>query len=261
MKMEVVGVVYEITNLINGKIYIGITKCDLNKRLKEHKCQSGKCGTRKAHLYTAMRKYGFNNFKIEKIKTCYSESQLYNSEIYFIGKFGTRNNEIGYNNSIGGERSMKGARHSDETKKIISLKSKGRPPNETSFKIGHRQVLTPEWKNKISAANKGRILSEETKNKIREKRKQQVISHSLETRKKISYAQKGKKLSKEHIEHIRAARIGVALNVKRSIEYNGKMYYLNELSAKYGIKRLTLRNRLKYGWTIEDAINKPIRKK
>ena len=46
------------------------------------------------------------------------------------------------------------------------------------------------------------------------------------------------------------------------IEYNGKQYIMRDLANLLGIKYSTLAARLLvYGWTVEDAINKKVRKK
>ena len=45
------------------------------------------------------------------------------------------------------------------------------------------------------------------------------------------------------------------------IEYNGKRYTLTQLAEMVGIGKTTLRERLKMGWSVEDAVEKPIRKR
>lgn len=59
-------IIYKITNVVNGKFYIGKTTLTIEERFKTHfyKHKSGK-----THLYKAMRKYGFENFTIEPIET------------------------------------------------------------------------------------------------------------------------------------------------------------------------------------------------
>lgn len=54
--------IYIITNLLNNKQYIGLTKRGLNLRFNEHKRSS--INGHKTHLYNAMRKWGVDNFSI-----------------------------------------------------------------------------------------------------------------------------------------------------------------------------------------------------
>jgi group I intron endonuclease len=61
------GFIYLIRNNLNNLIYIGSTRKDINKRLKEHfNCSR----YRNSKLYKAMRQDGTNNFTIELIENC-----------------------------------------------------------------------------------------------------------------------------------------------------------------------------------------------
>ena len=51
-------------------------------------------------------------------------------------------------------------------------------------------------------------------------------------------------------------------NNKRSnhiVEYKGEQYTLTQLAEKIGIGKTTLRERLKMGWSVEDAVERPVR--
>ena len=61
--------IYKITNLINGKSYIGLSR-DIPTRWNEHKSHYKKGDT---ILYKAMLKYGVDNFSFEIIDFCSSE--------------------------------------------------------------------------------------------------------------------------------------------------------------------------------------------
>jgi len=139
-------IVYKITNIINNKLYFGITKCSLNKRWNEHKCKSKSC---KSHLYLSIKKYGITNFIIEKICDCETEDEMYDLEIYFIKTNKTNNPKYGYNNSSGGEVSSKGKKLSNETKLKISNYQKQRV----------RKPHSEETKKNMSIASKGRDMS------------------------------------------------------------------------------------------------------
>ena len=45
----------------------------------------------------------------------------------------------------------------------------------------------------------------------------------------------------------------------RVVIYKGQEYTLTELAEKYGINKTTLRERLNLGWSVEDAVERPIR--
>ena len=75
--------IYKITNLINGKIYIGKTLDTIEKRWKDHKKDSIRPRCEKRPLYSAMNKYGIENFAIEEVEEC-SEKELSEREKYWI---------------------------------------------------------------------------------------------------------------------------------------------------------------------------------
>ena len=95
------GYIYKITNLINGKMYIGQTTKTIEERFNHHKSDSMRPDRKGSTfpLYVAMRKYGIENFKIECIEKCHI-SQLDEKEIFWINSFDTYNN--GYNATLGG---------------------------------------------------------------------------------------------------------------------------------------------------------------
>lgn len=57
-------IIYKITNLINGKIYVGQTKRTLKARIYQHIHRS------ESAISLAIQKYGWENFKAEIIEEC-----------------------------------------------------------------------------------------------------------------------------------------------------------------------------------------------
>lgn len=104
-------IIYKITNLTNGKIYIGQTTQSFNKRYKGlgvgiervKKHYETKGNVKNEHLYNAILKYGVDNFKIEILETCKSEKELNETELKYIELYDTTNSEKGYNIQIGGD--------------------------------------------------------------------------------------------------------------------------------------------------------------
>lgn len=92
--------IYKITNKINNKIYIGKTLCNIQKRWKEHCKASHKEQCEKRPLYSAMNKYGIENFIIEQIEEC-SDEIVNEREVYWIEYY--QSFKYGYNATKGGD--------------------------------------------------------------------------------------------------------------------------------------------------------------
>jgi len=123
------GVIYKITNKINGLIYIGQTT-DMKRRLKEYKNGSKKLNKHRNYMIMQeMYKYGFDNFEFEIIEYNIPLLLLNSREIFWIDKLQSRNSLIGYNSKTGGKggelteiskhkmaESSKNFKHTDEEK-------------------------------------------------------------------------------------------------------------------------------------------------
>lgn len=95
------GLIYKITNNINGKIYIGQTYQTLENRWKKH-IQQIDDGS---YFHNSLKKYGIENFSCEILEENIDESELNNKEIYYISKFNSfafAPNSNGYNTTKGG---------------------------------------------------------------------------------------------------------------------------------------------------------------
>jgi group I intron endonuclease len=84
--------IYKITNLLNGKIYVGKHTC---KNIENPYYGSG------VAIKSAIKKHGKENFKKDVLCFCESEDELNSMEIEWISKLGAFGN--GYNMTKGGE--------------------------------------------------------------------------------------------------------------------------------------------------------------
>ena len=73
--------IYKITNQVNGKMYIGITRQSLDKRWQSH------IRDVKYPFQKAIQKYGAHQFKKEEIEIVYSEDEAIEKEAYWIKYF------------------------------------------------------------------------------------------------------------------------------------------------------------------------------
>lgn len=166
--------IYRITNLINGKTYIGQHKYE---ELNDDYMGSG------VLLHKAYEKYGTENFKKEIIcKNVQYKETIDDMEIFYIKKEREQNSFGCYNLTDGGEGST-GRLYSEETRKKMSEAKKG-----NQFRKG--KCHSEETKKKISETNKGKKMSEEARKKISDAGKGR--HHSEEAKKKMSEARKGK---------------------------------------------------------------------
>ena len=96
------GYIYQITNQINGKRYIGATSRSIIKRWWEHKndAKNKWDKVKNRPLYQDIVKYGSDNFVVEEIDRC-DDVDLEEMERFYIFKFGTDKN--GYNIAKGGK--------------------------------------------------------------------------------------------------------------------------------------------------------------
>ncbi len=91
-------IIYKITNLLDGKIYVGRTTKTLNKRMMGHLRNK-----RHSLIDEAIRTLGIENFKVEIIARCKTFEELKSLERYFIRELNCTlpngYNVIGYKNA------------------------------------------------------------------------------------------------------------------------------------------------------------------
>lgn len=121
---DIFGVIYKITNLKNGKVYIGKTS-RFYSRMMEHirgaldeKYDTRSCSS----LYNAMRSDGIENFVSEIIYTAETEEDLLEMEIRFIVMFKSLLPEFGYNMTV--DRLLYSRQKSSSEKRSRSHKNK-----------------------------------------------------------------------------------------------------------------------------------------
>jgi group I intron endonuclease len=278
-------ILYQTTNTINGKIYIGVHKVADTWKSRNY------LGSGKA-LKPAIEKYGRENFRRATLAefSCAEEAYVAEAGIVteeFIKRSDTYNVKVGGEGGVGLKHteetrakmsaSKKGTTATDETKAKMSAALKGRIFTEdTRAKLsvaakGHKRcvgrVVREDTRAKIGAANKGKTHSEEVKTKISKSllgnQYRLGIPHSEESKTKMSVVAKGRKLSEEHKINISISKMGnqhclgrklseehkakIAATLKRkAVVINGTYYESETFAATIEqVHRTTLRSRLK----------------
>lgn len=178
--------IYKITNILNGKIYVGKHQ---TKDLNDGYMGSGKS------IKFAIRKYGKQNFKKEILFIFDNEIEMNAKEKELITEdFVIRDDT--YNIGIGGEGGphFRGKTHGQYMKDINSSDTH-REKISKGLKLYYQDNGIP---------TKGLKRSEEYKRKISECREGK--NHSEETKKSISDSLKGRKHSEETKQKMREAR-------------------------------------------------------
>lgn len=104
-------IVYQIKNLVNGKVYIGQTIQEGHQRWYEHK-SSAKRG--KHPLYNSMKKHGLDNFEFSVLDTAQTLEELNFKEKHYLDL--ARSNGEVYNLREAGNNKI----HSEESKLRMS---------------------------------------------------------------------------------------------------------------------------------------------
>lgn len=208
--------IYEITNNINGKKYIG-------KRVTKKEISIDDYMGSGLLLEKAKLKYGIENFSKQILEICNSKEQLSEREIYYISLVDAPKNPMYYNVASGGEG---GNTYAGKT--IDELEEIKRKIQENRKFNGH----TEETKAKIS--------EKKIKNYCKEKHPLYGKHHSEETKRKLSKKNKGYIFSEERNKKVSASTFGGKNHRARKvkcIETSEIFDCIADVERKYNIDR------------------------
>lgn len=224
--------VYQIKNLVNQKVYIGITTRDPESRWCEHLqlyCNHNK----NFILYKSMRKHGIENFQFSIIEQTDNIETLKELESKYIQEYNSycfQENSNGYNMTLGGE-GIFGYKHSDESKEKMSRSNADRKhSNQTKRKMSESakgKTRSEETRKRMSEAKKGKSHSEEHRRK--NSKAKTGANHpnygkprSDETKKKVSDALKGNKNGKYNLGKKRSEESKIKMSEAKKNYYKNK---------------------------------------
>ena len=222
--------IYLITNIVNGKQYVGQTTKTVPIRWKEHQGYADK-NKRTMPIRRAIEKYGAASFDVKELCRVSTQGELDAMEIHWIKTLNTLSPN-GYNIRLGGKGgkhhpstiekiriSHIGKTHSEATKALISSKKKGcttslkgRPSNRRGVPTGRtisieNQIKMREARRGMVPWNTGKPVPESVKQKISKSLKGKSYLTDA-GRRKISEKFKNRVFSVDHLRKISEANKG-----------------------------------------------------
>lgn len=208
--------IYLHKNKINGKVYIGQTK-----QKPEYRWNNGEGYVESPYFYSAIKKYGWDNFEHIILETELTQDEANKKEIEYIKLYQATNINFGYNCQSGGnnrevneiirEKNSQHAKqlwqnpeHREHMSQI--MKEKWKDPDyrkkQEEYRAQHPHVISDDGKKRISEARKAYIVEHGTPT--------QGIGHTRETKEKLSQSKLGeknpmygRKHTKEEIQNLR----------------------------------------------------------
>jgi len=222
---------YQYTNRVNGKKYIGVTN-NLARRQKEHAHVRGNAYA----FHNAVSKYGIDTFDFKVLAIFDRVDAAAYHELAAIIKFGTMS-PAGYNLRAGAPGTKYAGPMSPETKLLMSQAQTGkhRGPQSLAHKKARSKALTGrhlslEHRSNLSKACMGRKVSRQAR---------QAISKSLTGRKRIfsaahcralSLALKGRTCPEERKKKVSKTMLGKPFSAKhlRALRKGIKVYWATQ---------------------------------
>lgn len=181
-----IGVIYKITNILNGKAYIGQT-INFKDRKKNHLQAKDKYS-----IHKAIQKYGKDNFLWEILEECQKED-LNDREIFWIKYYDTYYN--GYNETKGGDNADALVKWINEHKEEHLIQAKKNLIKANEYLKTHRE----EHLKQLALARQKGINARKKKVRCIEK---QLVFNSLSDAEKWSLSQDNDNHRKAAHQHI-----------------------------------------------------------
>lgn len=162
-------VVYQVTNQINQKSYIGFTKRTLDIRRRQH-IHHANLGSQ-LYFHRALRKYDSTDWNWNVLIECDTRDEASNHEMQLIDKYKTfADHNKGYNCTTGGEGGWKPTKETREKQSKANLgrklgpQSKEKRNNISKAKKGcitwsKGKTFSTAYRNKLSEAWQHRIIT------------------------------------------------------------------------------------------------------
>lgn len=179
--MRPFGIVYLVTNVLDGRFYIGQTRRTLSHRWAVHRSEARRRPV--TYFHKAIQRHGAENFEVQIVATAGDQDSLNRLEAVWVAVTGARH--YGYNLKDGGLQApmsetgraalsarRRGSKASPETRARMSAARRGRPKS-----AAHRAAIAAALEGRlpsracleaVAVANATRQPSEATREKLRQ---------------------------------------------------------------------------------------------
>lgn len=101
----VIGFIYTVTNLVNGRVYVGQTRRTVGHRWSVHKSEAKR--RPRCYFHKAIAKHGGASFRVETMASAESVEELNALETAWIDRLQSANPLKGYNLTFGGDNAVR----------------------------------------------------------------------------------------------------------------------------------------------------------
>lgn len=188
--------IYKLTNILNKKIYIGLTTESISERCRKRIAEAKYRDSKNSYILNAIRKHGSDKFIIEQLDTANSLEELKQKEIFYINLYNSTNKNIGYNLTKGGEGNS-GLKMSNKTKEKIRQKHLGNKWSEER-KIKHSEILKSKNIDRTQAKQNCKLYNIKVSKKVGEF---DLFNNLIKTYNSISETWKSLNIKRGKIEY------------------------------------------------------------
>jgi group I intron endonuclease len=206
---EIIMIVYKVTNMINGKVYIGKTKSDLKVRKAAHYQSVNRKS--KTNFHRALSKWSRTDFKWEILGEYNTNEDMDTAEINYIKEYDTY--KSGYNMTKGGDGGVTYQRGDELYERI-------------KHKLG-------KWKNGNPGATEEAIA-----------KRVETFSKKTDWASNENHGNYGHSYNKGILIGVKNPMYGKTPTNARKVECDGVVYDSVELAAReLGVHKVTIRRR------------------